>query len=838
MDLRTYRHKAASRFVEACREGRLKAARAVLEDARIAPDGAARAALVASCCPITKQTGLQAAAFMGRDHVVRWLCSEGRAGALVPFNVDQPCADPKYRGTAIHYAARGGRHEVIQLLLQAGAGKHSKDAKGREPVDWAIEQKRSNICFLFRDRCSEPLDVTFDKKRTTPNELVVSWARPVDLGGLPLLGYRLYVRRMRPYEPPLDNTLEGRAKEEARLETIRSSEDYSHPNPYDHGYRGKCEQRMVQVGPGHLEAKCDDLLPANIYLVCVTGLSQLGDGAPSTWVEMTTKPTVPSPPPCPFVVATTCRTITVGWDLPGQVNGRRVTMYELTKRRATGGPFKIFAKVSASALSAREALLADLEAGDGFRFKVRAKNSVGFSNWSRESRVIRTNTGAAMILRSDRTIRLSWVAPFIGRARYRGQYEIQQKRVLSRKEAAHLAHLEATKQISGVTDDERGKWVPANVGSRARLQRDAPPPLTKLEKATLPKYLHSVRRGDALEDLEGEEEEGGEEEGGVEGKRGMDADSGDGSDDEKEKDPEPFKDGLEDSDEEDEALFGGLLSTMADPEAEIVSLLPNTRYTFRLRADVEVPTPWELAIESNDLTTEVGVPEPPIALVALTVTHDSAWVSWGRPHDNGLPVEAFRITVSAEERKSEAKEEAPLVVHVPIVDFRSNMPPTASGVEGTLTPGTRYFFRCQAYNECGWGPACPKTLIQTRSIESPEPPWTVEDVMGADTFVLLRWTPFSSRSASGVVKIDQYRIQLSDDYDPIEHEGPHMYPGTWRDANTMKGVVPGNDTEMIVRDGLKSVHRYFFRIAARNAADGCWSMFSKPSKPWTSQRRW
>ena len=117
------------------------------------------------------------------------------------------------------------------------------------------------------------------------------------------------------------------------------------------------------------------------------------------------------------------------------------------------------------------------------------------------------------------------------------------------------------------------------------------------------------------------------------------------------------------------------------------------------------------------------------------------------------------------------------------------------------------------------------------------PPWTVEDVMGADTFVLLRWTPFCSSGTSSV-KIDQYRIQLSDDYDPTDHEGPHLYPGTWRDANTLKGIVPGSDTEMIVRDGLKSVHRYYFRIAARNAADGCWSMFSEPSKPWRSQRRW
>ncbi len=140
MDLRKFRLKAASRFVDFCREGRLGAARTVLNDKRIAPDADARSVLASSACPITNQTGLQAAAFMGHAHVVEFLCGQARSGKLVAFDVDQPCADPKKRATAVHYAARAGRRDVIKLLLAHGAGKHTLDAKGREPGEcsWTL----------------------------------------------------------------------------------------------------------------------------------------------------------------------------------------------------------------------------------------------------------------------------------------------------------------------------------------------------------------------------------------------------------------------------------------------------------------------------------------------------------------------------------------------------------------------------------------------------------------------------------------------------------------------------------------------------------------------------
>ena len=202
------------------------------------------------------------------------------------------------------------------------------------------------------------------------------------------------------------------------------------------GYQGECEQTKHTVSSKELSVIVTDLWPACIYLISVLPFSMLGEGASSSWQEMQTAPCEPTPPTEVLTIRTTCRTITVGWGLPLHQNGSRVTWFEVTKRRAAGGPYKEFAKIANTDNTNREATLKELEPGEGFRFKVRARNSVGFSEWSTESRVLRTNTGANLITRTDREIRLTWVAPFIGRSRYSGNYEIQRRRVLSRKGAS------------------------------------------------------------------------------------------------------------------------------------------------------------------------------------------------------------------------------------------------------------------------------------------------------------------------------------------------------------------------------------------------------------------
>ena len=307
--------------------------------------------------------------------------------------------------------------------------------------------------------------------------------------------------------------------------------------------------------------------------------------------------------------------------MPLHQHGSRVTWFEVTKRRAAGGPYKEFAKIACTEQTKREATLKELEAGEGFRFKVRAKNSVGFSEWSIESRVLRTNTGARLSSRTDREIRLQWIAPFIGRSRYVGDYDIQKRRVLSRKEKAKLLHLEATKCISTLTNEERGMWVNALVGKESWINK---------------KKMMSTK----------EEEEEEEEK--------KDSTSSDIEDEDMGiKTPQYLLDAYKD------AESNGLMSSLSPPECSLLDLLPNQRYDFRLRAQ-NVPvghtkTEWGDAIESPSISTEVGVPEPPAGLEVSLRTHDSVFVTWKAPHDNGLPVEGYRFVVITEDAWNNSK---------------------------------------------------------------------------------------------------------------------------------------------------------------------------------------
>ena len=222
--------------------------------------------------------------------------------------------------------------------------------------------------------------------------------------------------------------------------------------------------------------------------------------------------------------------------------------------------------------------------------------------------------------RTDREIRLIWVAPFIGRSRYQGDYEIQRKRVLSRKDKMKLEHMEATKSISKLSEEEKGLWVDAEIGKESW------------------KEWEKNENNNENNNGDGDESGGG---GGGGGKKERDGgDEGDGgvSDGTPLYLIEAYKD----------AQANGLMASLAPPQISLLNLLPNTRYDFRLRAKIEHPTPWGDAIESPSISTEVGVPEPPVGLEISLRTHDSVYVKWGRPHDNGLPVEGFRLTVTIE----------------------------------------------------------------------------------------------------------------------------------------------------------------------------------------------
>jgi hypothetical protein len=256
-----------------------------------------------------------------------------------PALVDVPCGNPGIHATPLHYAARAGRHDTISFLLKNDiklASKHPLDENGLEPIDWCIERRRDHCEYLFRDLATCPFELdmlepgrhrdmeinSFEqldhekegseemRKRmwwrraigtmvsSSPNELHPTWKTPRNLGGLPLLGYNIYCRRLRTYIPPLDQTIDGRSEEKKKMATIRRDVDDSSPpnGKLGGGYQGKFEQTKHTVAPEVLSVIIGDLWPACVYIVTVVPFSMLGEGAACPWQEMQTAPCEPTPP--------------------------------------------------------------------------------------------------------------------------------------------------------------------------------------------------------------------------------------------------------------------------------------------------------------------------------------------------------------------------------------------------------------------------------------------------------------------------------------------------------------------------------------------------------------
>ena len=264
MNLDIQRGKTISRFVEACREGNLSLVRRVYHKHN-------NPSILRAYCPLTQLSGLHAAAEFDRLHVVQWYIQTHPAPVDI---INVRCNHVNVHATPLHYAARAGRHDVIAWMLKNPivlADKHPLDDQGLEPVDWCLERRRDHVEYLFRDLATKPLRLTLDPinsgrhrhmkanefgrddddekgeeveeqeesksggvvqhewyKRAQgvyvsaqANALHPTWSPPLHLGGLPLLGYNVYCRRLRTYIPPLDQTIEGRDQERVRMRQVR-----------------------------------------------------------------------------------------------------------------------------------------------------------------------------------------------------------------------------------------------------------------------------------------------------------------------------------------------------------------------------------------------------------------------------------------------------------------------------------------------------------------------------------------------------------------------------------------------------------------------------------------
>lgn len=84
------------------------------------------------------------AALWGCVEVAEYLFEQGAEVNLIPAGFD-------YSGTPLHYAAFGGRREMVDLLLRHGADPAVRDTKiDRLPEDWAEHTRHNDLAEFLR----------------------------------------------------------------------------------------------------------------------------------------------------------------------------------------------------------------------------------------------------------------------------------------------------------------------------------------------------------------------------------------------------------------------------------------------------------------------------------------------------------------------------------------------------------------------------------------------------------------------------------------------------------------------------------------------------------------
>jgi len=116
----------------------------------------------------------------------------------------------------------------------------------------------------------------------------------------------------------------------------------------------------------------------------------------------------------------------------------------------------------------------------------------------------------------------------------------------------------------------------------------------------------------------------------------------------------------------------------------IVGLKNGTTYTFKVAAKNAVG--WS-KLSARSAPATVGVPSPPGKPTAVA-GKSRATVSWTKPKNNGLPIDAYRVVPILNTQQKEAH------------DFTATV--TKQVITG-LTTGKKFTFAVAAHNKRGWG---------------------------------------------------------------------------------------------------------------------------------------
>jgi hypothetical protein len=206
---------------------------------------------------------------------------------------------------------------------------------------------------LQRTTVPPPLmPTTLYSSDTTSTSTTLSWDHPLD-DAYPVTAYQIRVVDL--------SESDGERDYDGPWQTITAVET------------GDEKERLCYV--------VEDLEPGKEYAFQVRALNQNGPGEETEPLKVTTKCDVPPPPSQPESADQTCDSILINWRPPARDNGSEVASYHLQMRQDGEEDWQtVSEQINSTSVEVKCP-----EPRTVYHFRVRAKNALGYSEWSDES---------------------------------------------------------------------------------------------------------------------------------------------------------------------------------------------------------------------------------------------------------------------------------------------------------------------------------------------------------------------------------------------------------------------------------------------------------------------
>ena len=239
--------------------------------------------------------------------------------------------------------------------------------------------------------------------------------------------------------------------------------------------------------------------------------------------------------------------------------------------------------------------------------------------------------------------------------------------------------------------------------------------------------------------------------------------------------------------------FKVVSSTVARTTLRVAKLAKECEYVFRIKAENKCGVSDGLISTVVKTVYPFTPPGAPTKLNVLKISKASATLSWGIPEfDGGNPVRGYNA-----ERK-----EVNSLLWTPI---NKSLIKRKEVIDGNLLEGIEYQFRVQALNAAGKGPFCSPTEPMV-ALDPCDPPGKPEAIDITNNSVELSWTPPRSNGGNKVVG---YIIEFQ------------KHP----DEKWLVALRTKSSETNVVLNNVEEGERYCFRTTAKTVAT-----ISKPSE--------